>query len=184
MRRPVSREVRYAPNELRTRSAIRRRLATKNHSIRKRARSDGRGKSGIHKKKLIGQLTVGINLGDRCSRYCVLDEAGAVIIESTLATTRKELRQVFGVDLPAGAYRVTAKLRAYANTTQNEFEVQYSQKAELTLVLNPIRDGFVLASQINGPELLSLLPEESGETLYPTARRLPHLWGSGRKTDE
>ncbi len=148
MRRPVSREVRYAPNELRTRSAIRRRLARKNHSIRKRARSDGRGKSGIHKKKLIGQLTVGINLGDRCSRYCVLDEAGEVIIESTLATTRKELRQVFGVDLPAGAYRVTAKLRAYANTTQNEFEVQYGQKAELTLVLNP-NSGWIRFSESN-----------------------------------
>ena len=72
---------------------------------------------------------------------------------------------VFGVDLPAGAYRVTAELRGYANTTQNEFEVKPGQKAELKLVLNPTRDGFVLESQINGSELLSLLPEESRETL-------------------
>lgn len=47
-------------------------------------------------RKLTGQLTVGIDLGDRSSRYCVLNEVGEVVSESTIATTRKGLNQVFG----------------------------------------------------------------------------------------
>jgi len=47
-------------------------------------------------RKLTGQLTIGIDLGDRSSRYCVLNEVGEVVSEGTLATTRKGLNQVFG----------------------------------------------------------------------------------------
>ena len=68
----------------------------KKHNTRNCARSNGRGKSGLRKKKLIGQLMIGIDLGDRGSRYCVLEETGELIIESTLATTQKGLNQVFG----------------------------------------------------------------------------------------
>ena len=42
------------------------------------------------------KLTVGLDLGDRSSWYCVLDEAGSVLLEQRLSTTPKALREVFG----------------------------------------------------------------------------------------
>jgi transposase len=41
-------------------------------------------------------ITIGMDLGDRSSCYCVLDGSGEVIQEGKLATTRKGLAQVFG----------------------------------------------------------------------------------------
>jgi len=40
--------------------------------------------------------TVGLDLGDRWSWYCVLDENGDVVFEHKLSTTTKALREVFG----------------------------------------------------------------------------------------
>jgi len=42
------------------------------------------------------RLTIGLDLGDRNSWYCVLDEAGQVLVEQKLSTTAKALREVFG----------------------------------------------------------------------------------------
>jgi transposase len=42
------------------------------------------------------RLTIGVDLGDRSSRYCILDEQGEVILEGSVATTKKGLAQVFG----------------------------------------------------------------------------------------
>ena len=42
------------------------------------------------------KLTVGLDLGDRSSWYCVLDEAGGVLLERRVATTAKALQTVFG----------------------------------------------------------------------------------------
>src|SRR5690349_481772 len=47
------------------------------------------------------KLTVGLDLGDRCSWYCVLDEAGRVLLEQRVSTTPKALREVFG-GMPRG----------------------------------------------------------------------------------
>jgi transposase len=41
------------------------------------------------------QLTIGLDLGDRTSHYCVLNEAGEVILESKLPTTPKGIEEVF-----------------------------------------------------------------------------------------
>jgi len=41
------------------------------------------------------QLTIGLDLGDRTSRYCILNEAGEIILEQELATTPKGFEQVF-----------------------------------------------------------------------------------------
>src|SRR5437879_986546 len=37
------------------------------------------------------QLTIGLDLGDRSSYYCVLDEAGNIVLEEKVATTPKAL---------------------------------------------------------------------------------------------
>src|SRR5216684_3432986 len=42
------------------------------------------------------KLTIGLDLGDRSSWYCVLDEAGEVVLEEKVSTTPKALRAVFG----------------------------------------------------------------------------------------
>jgi len=42
------------------------------------------------------KLTVGLDLGDRSSWYCGLDEAGAAVVEQRVSTTPKALREVFG----------------------------------------------------------------------------------------
>ena len=41
-------------------------------------------------------LTVGLDLGDRSSRYCVIDETGEVVVEGSTASTRKGLDYIFG----------------------------------------------------------------------------------------
>jgi transposase len=39
---------------------------------------------------------VGIDLGDRTSRYCILSEEGEVLFEGSVATTKIGMNQVFG----------------------------------------------------------------------------------------
>jgi transposase len=46
-------------------------------------------------KNLERKLTVGLDLGDRSSWYCVLDEAGEVVGEKKLSTTPKAMKEVF-----------------------------------------------------------------------------------------
>ena len=50
-------------------------------------------KSEIFKEQ---KLTIGLDLGDRWSFYCVLDEAGQVILEQRLPTTPEAMKQTFG----------------------------------------------------------------------------------------
>jgi len=42
------------------------------------------------------KLTIGLDLGDRWSFYCVLDEAGQIILEQKLPTTPEAMKQTFG----------------------------------------------------------------------------------------
>jgi transposase len=42
------------------------------------------------------KLTIGLDLGDRSSWYCVLDETGEVLLEQKLSTTPKAMKEVFG----------------------------------------------------------------------------------------
>src|SRR5947208_17200734 len=41
-------------------------------------------------------LTIGLDLGDRSSHYCVLDESGRIERESKTATSPKAMKVVFG----------------------------------------------------------------------------------------
>ena len=42
------------------------------------------------------KLTIGLELGDRNSWYCVVDEAGQIQLEQRVRTTAKALQEVFG----------------------------------------------------------------------------------------
>src|SRR5437879_1835437 len=70
MRRPVSHGMRYAPNVRRARGTIKRRPAMKKISTVQVFGNE------IFKEQ---KLTIGVDLGDRWSSYCVLDEAGEVL---------------------------------------------------------------------------------------------------------
>src|ERR1700690_3850889 len=87
MRRPVSGGMRYAPNARRARSATTRRPAMKKTSTVQVFKNE------IFKEQ---KLTIGLDLGDRWSFYCVLDEAGQVILEQKLPTTPEAMKQTFG----------------------------------------------------------------------------------------
>jgi transposase len=47
------------------------------------------------KRQAARKLTVGIDLGDRSSRYCILDEEGGMLSEGSFATTRAGVEKVF-----------------------------------------------------------------------------------------
>ena len=42
------------------------------------------------------KLTIGLDLGDRSSWYCVLDKAGEILLEQKLGTTPKAVKEGFG----------------------------------------------------------------------------------------
>src|SRR5215472_5362704 len=46
-------------------------------------------------KNLHSRLTIGLDLGDRSSWYCVLDDSGEVIAEHKLGTTPKAMQESF-----------------------------------------------------------------------------------------
>ncbi len=50
-------------------------------------------KSEIFKEQ---RLTIGVDLGDRWSFYCIRDEAGEIILEQKLLTTPEAMKQTFG----------------------------------------------------------------------------------------
>ena len=41
-------------------------------------------------------MTIGLDLGDRSSHYCVLDESGRILTESKTATSPNAMKEVFG----------------------------------------------------------------------------------------
>ena len=51
-----------------------------------------------------GRLTVGLDLGDRSSFYCVLDEAGEVLLEQRVRTTPNAIKETFGGSLGAESH--------------------------------------------------------------------------------
>src|SRR5437899_198766 len=64
--------------------------AKKNQTVPKKA------KISIRRMAKRQKLTIGLDLGDRSSRYCILDEAGEVVSEEQVATTVGGLQSLFG----------------------------------------------------------------------------------------
>jgi hypothetical protein len=54
---------------------------------------------GLTLNKKCEQLTIGLDLGDEWSYYCVLDASGDVLLEQKVSTTPKAMREVFGAML-------------------------------------------------------------------------------------
>jgi transposase len=77
--------MRYAPNE-------RRALGAKRRPARKKISTVQVLGNEILKEQ---KLTIGVDLGDRGSCYCVLDEAGEILLEQKVATTPEAMKQTF-----------------------------------------------------------------------------------------
>ena len=60
------------------------------------SKQNGKEASGSNSRAGSKGLTIGIDLGDKRSRYCVLDAAGKVIEEGSVANTRESLGKHFG----------------------------------------------------------------------------------------
>jgi transposase len=60
--------------------------------MKKDSTAAGKGTKNFHHHK----PTIGLDLGDRSSWYCVLDEAGEVLLEQRLGITPKAMKEVFG----------------------------------------------------------------------------------------
>ena len=58
-----------------------------------------------------GAITIGVDLGDRTSRYCVLNDRGEVLREAAVATTRKALAQLFA---PLRRARIALEVGAHS----------------------------------------------------------------------
>src|SRR3954462_13427394 len=56
--------------------------------------SSKQGRKG--NKDCQGSITIGMDLGDKTSRCCAIDQSGAVLFERSVATTKKGITQVFG----------------------------------------------------------------------------------------
>jgi transposase len=78
--------MRYAPNDRRAFKHKKRRPAMKKIST---VQADG---NEILKEQ---KLTIGVDLGDRWSFYCVLDEAGKIILEQKVPTAPEAMKQTF-----------------------------------------------------------------------------------------
>src|SRR5215467_10809328 len=52
--------------------------------------------ASINENEKLQKLTIGVDLGDRSSHYCVLDERGRVVAESKTTTSPKAMKEVFG----------------------------------------------------------------------------------------
>src|SRR5262249_22476411 len=77
------------PNGERTRSAIRRPAMKKNsiHPKSPKRASKPHAREG---------MTIGMDLGDKTSRYCILDAAGEVLREGSVPTHKKGVSREFG----------------------------------------------------------------------------------------
>src|ERR1700737_4756440 len=62
--------------------------------MKKNSTVQQRPKRGAARKA--GPITIGMDLGDKTSRYCVLDEQGRIVQEGSVGTTKKALAQKFG----------------------------------------------------------------------------------------
>jgi len=64
--------------------------------MKKRSTCEQSPKRATQAREERGSRTIGMDLGDKASRYCVLDEQGEVTKEGSVATTKKAMTQVFG----------------------------------------------------------------------------------------
>jgi transposase len=122
------------------------------------------------------KLTTGLDLGDRWSNYCVLDEAGEVLVEQKLATTPEAVKQTFEkiprslIALETGTH--SPWLSRLLKELGHEVLVAHAQKVELITKSNrkdDRHDARTLA------RLARIDPELLGPVRHRSAKAQIHL---------
>src|SRR6202522_4286680 len=150
--------MRYAPNERGARGAKRR------PAMKKISTGQVLGNEILQEQK----LTIGVDLGDRWSFYCVLEEAGKIILEQKVATTPEAMKQTFGkiprslIALETGTHAPWAS--RLLTELGHEVLVAHAQKVELITKSNRKDD-----RRDAGP--LARLPQRDPELLGPVRHR-------------
>src|SRR5580692_6584492 len=122
------------------------------------------------------KLTTGLDLGDRWSNYCVLDEAGEILLEQKLATTPEAVKQTLGriprslIALETGTH--SPWLSRLLKELGHEVLVAHAQKVELITKSNrkdDRHDARTLA------RLARIDPELLGPVRHRSAKAQIHL---------
>jgi transposase len=115
-----------------------------------------------------GKLTVGVDLGDRNSRYCVLDKDGEVIEAKSVATTKKDLNRVFGA-MPHS--RVALEVGTHSPWVSRHLKGLGHE----VIVANPRRTRLIAASSSKSDrvdaETLARLARVDAKMLFPIQHR-------------
>ena len=78
--------------------------------MKKNSTEPNRKQRGVSKRKE-RELTIGLDLGDKTSRYCILDHEGNVLLERSTATSKKGLAQAFA---SLGASRIALEVGTHS----------------------------------------------------------------------
>src|SRR5271163_592079 len=122
------------------------------------------------------KLTIGLDLGDRWSFYCVLDEAGEILLEQKVATTPEAIKQAFGkmpqslIALETGTH--SPWVNRLLRELRHEVLVAHAQKVELITKSNrkdDRHDARTLA------RLARIDPELLGPVRHRSAKAQIHL---------
>ena len=122
------------------------------------------------------KLTIGLDLGDRWSFYCVLDEAGKILLEQKVATTPEAMKQTFGkiprslIALETGTH--SPWVSRLLTELGHELIVAHAQKVELITKSNrkdDRHDARTLA------RLARIDPELLGPVRHRSAKAQIHL---------
>src|SRR5579863_7646391 len=122
------------------------------------------------------QLTIGLDLGDRWSFYCVLDEGGKIILDQREATTPEAMKQTFGkiprslIELETGTH--SPWVSRLLTELGHEVIVAHAQKVELITKSNrkdDRHDARTLA------RLARIDPELLGPVRHRSAKAQIHL---------
>ena len=81
------------------------------------------GKKGREAQKGDGTMgenvTIGIDLGDKAHRYCMLNDAGEVVMEGEVGSTRNALKKMFSRMAPA---RIAIEAGTHSAWVSSELE--------------------------------------------------------------
>src|SRR6202161_1998526 len=121
-------------------------------------------------------LTIGLDLGDRWSFYCVLDEAGQVLLEQKLPTTPEAMKQTFGkipgslIALETGTH--SPWVSRLLSELGHEVIVAHAQKVQLITRSNRKDDGHDARTLAR---LARVDPELLGPVRHRSAQAQIHL---------
>jgi len=112
-----------------------------------------------------GQLTIGLEVGDGFSSYCILDEVGKILREQKLPTTPEEMKQTFGrmarsrITMETGTHSpwVSRRLTALGH----EVIVAHAQKVRL-IVKSRRKDDRLGQPEVIGPDSQFLVCRQAG----------------------